>query len=455
MSSLTNKDGFRILQFAGVDTRRKSLYLGKISTKSAKTIQGHIDNLLAAKLGNHAVERETSAWLGDIGGKLHAKIAKAGLATVRQVKASYELAQYCDAYMKGRTDLKPSTIKNLKQTRESLVKFFGANRDLTTITRGEAGDWHIKLKAEFSGATVAMYIKKARQFFADAIDRDIITKNPFAKLSAPSQVNSSRNRYIPAADINDVIEICPDSEWACIFALARFGGLRTPSETHELKWTDIDWRAAIMVVRSPKTEHIEGKESRKVPIVVELMVCLEAAYYSAPEGATYIVTKHRGENLRTMGEKLIERAGLTQWPRLYQNLRASCETDFASKHPLHVACEWIGNTEMVAARHYLGITADDYAKATGKALQKAQQSPTETTGHERTRNAETPQNGEVSATQALPRGVELPQEIAEELRVSARAMQKALHRLNEAAPHIRARDIAILQDAVTAARGHA
>ena len=32
-----------------------------------------------------------------------------------------------------------------------------------------------------------------------------------------------------------------DAEWKAIIALARYGGLRTPSETMALRWIDIDW----------------------------------------------------------------------------------------------------------------------------------------------------------------------------------------------------------------------
>lgn len=43
------------------------------------------------------------------------------------------------------------------------------------------------------------------------------------------------------------------------------------------------------------------------------------------------------------------------WPRLFQNLRSSAETELASKYPLHVATYWIGNTARIAERHYLQV----------------------------------------------------------------------------------------------------
>jgi hypothetical protein len=56
--------------------------------------------------------------------------------------------------------------------------------------------------------------------------------------------------------------------------------------------------------------------------------------------------------------KIIRHAGLTPWPKLFQNLRSSRQTEFAESFPSHVVCAWIGNSETVAAKHYLQVTDD-------------------------------------------------------------------------------------------------
>ena len=50
------------------------------------------------------------------------------------------------------------------------------------------------------------------------------------------------------------------------------------------------------------------------------------------------------------------------WPKLFQNLRSTRETELADQFPIQVVCEWIGNTEAVAAKHYLQVTEDHFAK---------------------------------------------------------------------------------------------
>lgn len=53
-------------------------------------------------------------------------------------------------------------------------------------------------------------------------------------------------------------------------------------------------------------------------------------------------------NLRTTFEKIVRRAGLEQWPRLFQNLRSSCETDLMKRHPMPTVAAWMGHSIEVA-----------------------------------------------------------------------------------------------------------
>jgi hypothetical protein len=59
------------------------------------------------------------------------------------------------------------------------VKFFGPDKLLKEINAGDAKDWAISLKQDYSSATVAGMIVKAKQFFQAAIDRELIGKSPF------------------------------------------------------------------------------------------------------------------------------------------------------------------------------------------------------------------------------------------------------------------------------------
>ena len=51
----------------------------------------------------------------------------------------------------------------------------------------------------------------------------------------------------------------------------------------------------------------------------------------------------------------IIRRGLTPWPKLFQNLRASRETELLDDFNIKVVCEWIGNSQPVAIKHYVQL----------------------------------------------------------------------------------------------------
>lgn len=65
------------------------------------------------------------------------------------------------------------------------------------------------------------------------------------------------------------------------------------------------------------------------------------------------MASRKGVNLRTNLERIIEKAEHEPWPRLLQNLRVSCETDWVERYPAHVVAKWLGHSPKVAAQHYL------------------------------------------------------------------------------------------------------
>jgi hypothetical protein len=140
-----------------------------------------------------------------------------------------------------------------------------------------------------------------------------------------------------------------------------------------------------MIVTSPKTEHHDGKESRVVPIFQELRPYLEEAYALAPDGTEFAITRYRhsNANLRTALIRYIRRAGLEPWPKLFNNLRSSCQTELEEHFPTHVVCAWLGNSERIAREHYLQVTDTHFERAIRSGAQGgAQGSMAETGGND-------------------------------------------------------------------------
>jgi integrase len=83
--------------------------------------------------------------------------------------------------------------------------------------------------------TVRRTCGRAKQFFKAAQRKRLIVENPFGDMRGVGvQPNRARDYFVTRAEAERVLEACPDAQWRLIFALARFGGLRTPSETLRL-----------------------------------------------------------------------------------------------------------------------------------------------------------------------------------------------------------------------------
>ena len=184
-------------------------------------------------------------------------------------------------------------------------------------------------------------------------------------VSVGTATNDERRVFIAREVVTKVLDACPNWQWRTVVALARYGGLRCSSEVALLKWSDIHWDTDRFTVTSPKTKRY-GKASRVVPLFPELRMYLDEAFSMADEGATWVIPMLTGQpskNLGTTFKKIIRHAGVEVWPKPFQNLRSSRQTELEQDYPTYVVCRWLGNTPSVALKHYLTVTDDHHQKA--------------------------------------------------------------------------------------------
>jgi integrase len=361
----TDNAGNRRILFMGLDQRRKTIRLGAIPMKQAQSFRDKLKNLLSARKSGLALDGETSVWLGQLSPAMLDKLATCGLIEVQQARPVPRLGEFLDGFIARRNDAKPSTKCNLEVAARRLTEFFGRERDLNSISPGDADNWALHMKGKYALATVGRTVRRAKQFYRNAVRSKLAQENPFVDVKAPQQTNAARKFFITPEVINRVIESAPDSEWRLIIALSRWGGLRCPSEHLALTWSDVDWERSRFLVRSSKTEHHEDGGMRWVPLFPELRPFLEEAFDLAPPGTVHVIGRYRdtNANLRTQMMRIIRRAGETPWPKLFHNLRASRETELAERFPMHVVTDWIGNSALIAAKHYLQVTDNHFEEA--------------------------------------------------------------------------------------------
>src|SRR5262245_25166324 len=202
-------------------------------------------------------------------------------------------------------------------------------------------------------------------------------QNPCSEIKIPTPNVSAQQRFIDRDAVQRLLDVA-NPTWRIIIALARYGGLRCPPEVLSLEWRHVDWERSRITVPSPKTDRYDGKVTRTIPLFSELRPFLEDAFEQAIPGQTHVVggdhlAKAQGPNgwrscnLRTEFDKLVKRAGLEPWPRLFHNLRSSRETELLESFPVHVVALWMGHDAKVSLKHYAQTTEDHFARAIGGA----------------------------------------------------------------------------------------
>jgi integrase len=376
MASIVNDpNGRRRILFMGADGRRRAVRLGKVDRKNAEGFCRRVEKIVASQIAGGTVDDETSRWTAELDEVMHARLASVGLVQPRHAML---LRGWVEKHIADRRDLKPASVKKLEQTKAKLLGFFGEGTSLRAITPAQAADWRQHLANQgMSEATVRQHCRNVKALFNEAVRRELVAVNPFRSLRSAS-IASGNERYVTADEAALILDHCPDQQWRLLFALARYAGLRTPSETHLLTWADVDWDRGRLTVRSPKTERHAGKEQRQVPITGKLMPILQSAFDAAPEGTERVVTRSRHGLAKAM-IGIIKKAGLARWPDLFQTLRRSCEVEWAQQFPQFAVSQWIGHSIVVSGKHYANRVPDElFARAaTGvpAATREAAQNP--------------------------------------------------------------------------------
>ncbi len=368
----TDTNGNRRIQFSGLDRKRRTLYAGKISARAAEDLKRLVEGILEAADVGADLSPTLAKRLDDLSDDVNTKMVAVGLSHPRESRRPEHLAAFCDAYIASRRDLKPRTRINLEQARKKLVAYFGAKIRLDDVTAADAVRYARWLEAPDGGRlspnTARRLLGRAKQIFSVAVDDELLAKNVFKQKAVKCTVTGNRDRmhFVTVDVARKVMDACPSIEWKLIFALARWGGLRTPSETLALRWGDVLWDNGRIRVPVPKLEHHEGHGERWLPIFPELRPLLEQAFDAAETGTEFVIsrTRNSGVNLRTQMLRIIHAADVTAWEKLFQNLRSTRATELAEKYPSHVVAAWLGHSVEVGAKHYMQVTDEHFATAT-------------------------------------------------------------------------------------------
>ena len=349
----------RAIDFMGFEGKRCRLRIGKVSVDEARDFKRHVERLLNSIRLNQAPDTETVRWLRGVDSTIRARMARFGLCKV--VKTPPTLESLIEAFVSvKKLELKPSSVKRIENSMDLLKLHLGGDTKVNKLTPAKAKEWRTKLlKLGLTEATVRTHARNAKTLFNDAIDREIVRRNPFQKLPSTS-VAAKKGRYITPQETELIIRACPDQKWKTFIGLVRYLGLRCPSETHAVKWNDVDWERRTITIRAKKTDAV-----RNAPIRPELFSLLQKAHEGVSQTDSPIIDLKTNNRYRTF-KKILKRAKVEPWEDIFQHLRRCCRTQLLNEgHPAHAVSRWMGHGQLVGDKHYTMLTADVFDKVTG------------------------------------------------------------------------------------------
>ena len=381
----------KYVQFTDHTGARKTIRLPGFTATQTKGVARHVRTLNASIIANLQIDEETARWLAGVKGWLREKLIEVGLLATTEPAPQLSLGAFVRDYMQNRmmlvdsSNLTNSTTKIDQLVVDCLLEFFTPDRDIRDISEGDASDFYdwllaqggrpvkrcgnqtvVRARKPLAESTVRKRCSIASKLFRYAEAKRWIEDDPFQEINRGNMA-ATDNEFINAADAGRVLTQLPEGEWQLLFGLARWAGLRIGSEPRQLKWEHIDFDQQRILIHAPKTKRYADKATRLIPLFPELVPLLQACRSSAVKGDEYVLPMLRGRtdpSLRDPMHRAIRAAELEVWPNLWRSLRSSRQTELEDQgFPTHVVCYWLGNSPKVAAKHYLKIHDQQYAKA--------------------------------------------------------------------------------------------
>ncbi|MEM9354569.1 MAG: phage integrase SAM-like domain-containing protein [Pseudomonadota bacterium] len=387
--------------------KKQTLRLGQCTEDIAKAVKQHVREILLAKMFNRTLPLDTEIWLQGLDDSIHAKLAKHKFVEPKVPaakvvdEATWTVARLADYCIHLWYSKKPhgSTAKPYWQTLSKLKYFFrtqcrrcghltskeqacehcgdipedqqDSSWEIGNITAGKVDEFANWLRYEANdgeghkSSTFNKHIQRSRRFFRQAMRLKRIDENPFEHV--PPAVDDSDDR-----EFNVTIEIFdklmrhePDPMFRLVLALARFGGLRTPSEIGPLQR---EWCSDKSIkVHTVKLDYLPKKRWRRVPIFSPLRPYLDDVLKLPPDpsGALIYGFKITESALTSRMHRLLNRAKVEPWPKLWLNLRSTRITELEDSRLFSETAldRWFGNTKKTRKKHYNQVFKDQLEAA--------------------------------------------------------------------------------------------
>lgn len=268
--------------------------------------------------------------------------------------------------------LSPATIRQARATLDKMVRHFGEDRRIGTISETDADRWLDELEAAgLAEQTIRQHLRVAKCVFGWAVTFDLVELNPFRDFTG-STLPAKPGHFVPMAEFEQLSAAAPHVGWRALLGLTRLAGLRK-TEALELLWSGVqrdaegidhkigvDLEAGRLRLVASKTGRY-----RLVPIVKRLETILLEAYDAAPAGQQTVVAGDvGGSNIYHRLYQIFEASGVPRFRDPFNALRASRENAWKEAgvaEPTYLA--WMGHGQVVSRAHYVEPTPAEFAGA--------------------------------------------------------------------------------------------
>ncbi|MBP3693044.1 MAG: site-specific integrase [Thermoguttaceae bacterium] len=372
--------------------KRWRLY-GLSTRRDAETVKTHLEELQAS-FQTGSIAPNTKIWLANLWKKdpdQYRRIAEMGLAEPREECGTIgELAERYFAFPVNGQVPKDRTSSGRYGASQSLLKFLAKQQPgnfwydekavrkvsemkVSQLTQDDALKYYEYIQRVYARSTWGRRIKHIKTMFDLAVSLKWIEQNPFTKFKGSSTLTRTRDFFISTELAETVLRACPDARWRLLFSFARWGGLRMPSEVTYLRWSDILWQEDKIRISIPKKTSRFDEErgnfaQRYIPLFPEIRTALEEyrkkcgkkARSDAPLFPELDGSDSSSAFLRKQFNHILKKNGIPVWPKLFNNLRATRDTELQEEYPLHKVCAWMGHTAEVSLRHYTQMREEDF-----------------------------------------------------------------------------------------------
>lgn len=352
-----------LIQFA-LNRERRSLFLdAKYDRDDAETIKLVVEKCVDAIETENNLDKRTLAWLENAPDDLRERFYACGLI-VEEKDESITLEELFDAFLESKKGKKPSTQIAFNYAATKFFELVDGSTRLSDFQRADALNFVEALnRTSLSNVSRATIVSRVKTAFLWALDRELIAKSPFARISTGSLVNKSREFYVDMEMYEKLLAACNSTRDRALLALYRIGGLRY-AEALCSRWRDVDFEKKRMTVWSPKTERIPGKDRRLIPLFPRLEAELRKLREERDDEDDELIFQIRYHTVYCLIAAALKRANVPVYPRIIQNLRSSASIDIFRKYGEIAENAWLGHTVAVAKQHYLHVVEEDFERAT-------------------------------------------------------------------------------------------